>query len=88
MTYDLEASGAPGVGAWLEVSSCSNFTDYQARRANIRTRPAKGEKREVSSHTSMAPDSRSRARLPACSSIPERRTATVTFPPALRPVLR
>lgn len=43
MTYDLEA-WAPGVGAWLEVSSCSNFTEYQARRANIRYRPAKGEK--------------------------------------------
>jgi seryl-tRNA synthetase len=43
MTYDLEA-WAPGVGAWLEVSSCSNFTDFQARRANIRARPAKGEK--------------------------------------------
>ena len=43
MTYDLEA-WAPGVGALLEVSSCSNFTDYQARRANIRDRPAKGEK--------------------------------------------
>jgi seryl-tRNA synthetase len=43
MTYDLEA-WAPGVRAWLEVSSCSNFTDYQARRANIRYRPAKGEK--------------------------------------------
>jgi seryl-tRNA synthetase len=43
MTYDLEA-WAPGVGAWLEVSSCSSFTEYQARRANIRFRPAKGEK--------------------------------------------
>jgi seryl-tRNA synthetase len=43
MTYDLEA-WAPGVGAWLEVSSCSNFTDYQARRANIRFRGAKGDK--------------------------------------------
>lgn len=43
MTYDLEA-WAPGVGAWLEVSSCSNFTDFQARRANIRFRVAKGEK--------------------------------------------
>lgn len=43
MTYDLEA-WAPGVGTWLEVSSCSCFTDYQARRANIRFRPAKGEK--------------------------------------------
>jgi len=42
-TYDLEA-WAPGVGAWLEVSSCSTFTDFQARRANIRYRPAKGEK--------------------------------------------
>ena len=42
-TYDLEA-WAPGIGAWLEVSSCSNFTDFQARRANIRFRAAKGEK--------------------------------------------
>ena len=42
-TYDLEA-WAPGVGKWLEVSSCSTFTDFQARRANIRYRPAPGEK--------------------------------------------
>ncbi|HEV7991638.1 MAG TPA: serine--tRNA ligase [Gemmatimonadaceae bacterium] len=42
-TYDLEA-WAPGVGSWLEVSSCSTFSDFQARRANIRYRPAKGEK--------------------------------------------
>ena len=33
--YDLEAY-APGVDKWLEVSSCSNFEDFQARRANIR----------------------------------------------------
>ena len=38
-TYDLEV-WAPGVGKWLEVSSCSTFTDFQARRANIRYRPA------------------------------------------------
>ena len=37
-TFDLEV-WAPGVGAWLEVSSSSTFTDYQARRANIRYRP-------------------------------------------------
>lgn len=42
-TYDLEA-WAPGVGKWLEVSSCSSYTDFQARRANIRYRPAPGEK--------------------------------------------
>ncbi|MFM8567726.1 MAG: serine--tRNA ligase [Gemmatimonadota bacterium] len=42
-TYDLEVF-APGVGKWLEVSSCSVFTDFQARRVNIRFRPAAGEK--------------------------------------------
>jgi seryl-tRNA synthetase len=42
-TYDLEAF-APGVGQWLEVSSCSNFGEFQARRASIRYRPAAGEK--------------------------------------------
>lgn len=36
--YDLELF-APGVDKWLEVSSCSNFEDFQARRANIRYRP-------------------------------------------------
>lgn len=35
--YDLEAY-APGLNKWLEVSSCSNFLDFQARRANIRYR--------------------------------------------------
>ncbi len=35
--YDLEV-WAPGVQRWLEVSSCSNFEDFQARRANIRFR--------------------------------------------------
>ena len=36
--YDLEV-WAPGLKQWLEVSSCSNFEDFQARRANIRYRP-------------------------------------------------
>ena len=45
MTYDIEV-WAPGVEKWLEVSSCSVFTDYQARRANLRYRPAPGEKPE------------------------------------------
>lgn len=45
MTYDLEV-WSPGVEKWLEVSSCSVFTDYQARRANLRFRPAQGEKPE------------------------------------------
>ncbi|MFQ5747312.1 MAG: serine--tRNA ligase [Gemmatimonadota bacterium] len=41
ITYDLEVWSA-GVGRWLEVSSCSSYTDYQARRAGIRFRPAVG----------------------------------------------
>jgi seryl-tRNA synthetase len=41
--YDLETF-APGVDKWLEVSSCSNFEDFQARRAEIRLRKAEGEK--------------------------------------------
>ena len=45
-TYDLEVWAA-GVGAWLEVSSSSTFTDFQARRANIRYRPAPKAKPEL-----------------------------------------
>jgi seryl-tRNA synthetase len=41
--YDLEA-WAPGIGRYLEVSSCSSFQDFQARRANIRFRPEPGAK--------------------------------------------
>jgi seryl-tRNA synthetase len=44
-TYDIEM-WAPGLGEWLEVSSCSNCTDFQMRRANIRFRPEKGGKTE------------------------------------------
>jgi seryl-tRNA synthetase len=44
-TYDLEV-WAPGVGRWLEVSSCSLYGDFQARRANIRYRPAPGARPE------------------------------------------
>jgi seryl-tRNA synthetase len=43
MTYDIEV-WAPGLKEWLEVSSVSNDTDFQARRANIKYRPADGGK--------------------------------------------
>lgn len=42
-TYDIEV-WAPGQDAYKEISSCSNFEDFQARRAKIRYRVAKGEK--------------------------------------------
>jgi seryl-tRNA synthetase len=43
--YDLEA-WAPGVGKWLEVSSCSSYADFQARRMDIRFRRQRGAKPE------------------------------------------
>jgi seryl-tRNA synthetase len=44
-TYDLEV-WAPGVGKWLEVSSCSTYGDFQARRMDTRFRAGKGVKPE------------------------------------------
>ena len=44
--YDVEM-WAPGCAEWLEVSSCSNFRDFQARRAKIRYRPEPGAKPEL-----------------------------------------
>jgi seryl-tRNA synthetase len=44
--YDLEV-WSPGVERWLEVSSCSNFRDFQARRMSIRYRPEPGAKPEL-----------------------------------------
>lgn len=44
-SFDIEM-WAPGSGEWLEVSSCSNCTDFQARRANIRFRREKGGRPE------------------------------------------
>jgi seryl-tRNA synthetase len=44
--FDVEV-WAPGCGEWLEVSSCSSFRDFQARRANIRYRPGPKAKPEL-----------------------------------------
>lgn len=46
MKFDVEI-WAPGCAEWLEVSSCSNFRDFQARRAGIRYRPAPQAKPEL-----------------------------------------
>jgi seryl-tRNA synthetase len=48
-SYDIEM-WAPGCNEWLEVSSCSNCGDFQARRANIRYRPSPDSKAQFA-HT-------------------------------------
>jgi seryl-tRNA synthetase len=85
MTYDLEA-WAPGVGAWLEVSSCSNFVDYQARRANIRYRPAKGEKPKFV-HTLNGSGLAFPRTIACLLEHHQNPDGTVTVPEALRPYL-
>ena len=47
--YDVEV-WAPGMRQWLEVSSCSVFADFQARRANIRYRPGAGREATPRAH--------------------------------------
>ena len=44
-TYDIEV-WLPGQNTYREISSCSNFEDFQARRANIRFQPSKGKKKD------------------------------------------
>ena len=82
-TYDLEA-WAPGVGQWLEVSSSSTFTDYQARRANIRARPKPGDKPEFV-HTLNASGVALPRTIAALLETHQQPDGSVTIPPALVP---
>jgi seryl-tRNA synthetase len=82
-TYDLEA-WAPGVGQWLEVSSSSTFTDFQARRANIRARPRPGEKPEFV-HTLNASGVALPRTIAALLETHQQPDGTVVIPPALVP---
>ena len=83
--YDLEIWSG-GVQRWLEVSSVSNFEDFQARRANIRFRPAAGEKPQFV-HT-LNGSGVALARLVAAL-LENKQTPTgkVRLPDALRPYL-
>jgi seryl-tRNA synthetase len=82
-TYDLEV-WAPGVEAWLEVSSASTFTDFQARRANIRYRPAAGAKPEFV-HTLNASGVAFPRVIIALLENYQQADGSVTLPEALRP---
>jgi len=84
-THDLEV-WAPGVERWLEVSSCSNFRDYQARRMNIRWRPEPGAPLEFV-HTlngSGVALARTVAAILECYQQPD---GSVLVPEVLRPAL-
>jgi len=83
--YDLEA-WAPGVGQWLEVSSSSSFTDYQARRANIRCRSKPGEKPEFV-HTLNASGVALPRTIAALLETRQQTDGSVTIPSALVPYL-
>ena len=82
--YDLEV-WAPGVERWLEVSSCSNLGDYQARRMAIRYRPTPGAKPELV-HTLNGSGLALPGSWPRCSRPTSRPTARSTVPEVLRSV--
>ena len=82
--YDIEV-WAPGVGAWLEVSSCSNFEDFQARRMNLRYKNTEGK--NIFCHTLNG----SGVALPrlfiALLETYQQADGRVSVPPALQPYL-
>ncbi|MGQ0723093.1 MAG: serine--tRNA ligase [Candidatus Eiseniibacteriota bacterium] len=81
-TYDLEV-WAPGQGKWLEVSSCSNFRDFQARRMKIRYRGEGGKPSLV--HTLNGSGLATPRTFVAILEQNQRADGTVDVPHALRP---
>lgn len=84
-TYDLEA-WLPGQGVYKEISSCSNFEDFQARRANIRYRP-QGKKGTEFVHTLNGSGLAIGRTLVAILENFQQEDGTVIIPEALRPHL-
>ena len=76
--YDVEV-WAPGMRQWLEVSSCSVFADFQARRANIRYRRRRRRSRATCTRSTAA-RSAFRARSTRSSRRTSRRTAACSSP--------
>ncbi len=83
--YDIEI-WAPGVKKWLEVSSCSNFEDFQARRANIRFRRKSSKKTEYV-HTLNASGVALARLVAVLLEHYQRPDGTVEVPEVLRPYL-
>jgi len=85
MTYDVE-TWAPGVGKWLEVSSASNCTDFQARRANVRFRREAGAKPEFPHLLNASGTALARVYATLLETY-QQADGSVTVPEALRPYL-
>jgi seryl-tRNA synthetase len=83
--YDLEV-WAPGVERWLEVSSCSNFRDFQARRMAIRYRPEPGAKAELV-HTLNGSGLALARVVAAILETNQQPDGSITIPDVLRPYL-
>jgi seryl-tRNA synthetase len=84
--YDLEV-WSPGVERWLEVSSCSNFRDYQARRMAIRYRPEPGAKPELV-HTLNGSGMALARTVAAILETYQRQDGSIEVPEVLRPYVR
>ncbi len=84
--YDLETY-APGVDKWLEVSSCSNFEDFQARRAEIRLKKSEGEKHKFV-HTLNGSGLALPRVVASILEVHQTPTGRVRIPPGLRPYMR
>lgn len=85
-TYDIEV-WMPGLNKYLEISSCSNFIDYQARRARIRYRKAKGEK-PAYLHTLNGSGLAAGRTLAAIMENYQREDGSIEVPGALKPYLK
>jgi len=83
--YDLEV-WSPAVERWLEVSSCSNFGDYQARRMAIRYRAEKGAKPELV-HTLNGSGLALARTVAALLETYQQRDGSISVPEVLRPYL-
>ena len=84
--YDLELY-APGKDAWLEASSCSNFTDFQARRARIKYRPEPHLKSEFV-HTLNGSGLALPRTVVAVMENYQNKDGSITIPEVLRPYMR
>lgn len=83
--YDFEV-WAPGLGTWLECSSCSNFEDFQARRMNLRWRREAGAKLEIP-HTLNASGVALPRTFATLLENHQRADGSVAIPKALQPYL-